>query len=1066
MSLSEGIILSCPMSDEEMNSNHGAEFMGASFTSIMERVPTADFEISLGNQLQQNQEAIDAFQFAIDIWSREIVSAVPIKIFVDFTSIEGSILGQAGPSYFVSNFPGAPSNSISYPAALANALAGRQLFPDQPTDLVISLNSNVNFYLGTDGNTPAGQFDLVSIALHEIGHGLGFVATPSAQGNTASLTRATGFQLPYATFVVNNNNLRASDIPDPSVELFNYLTSNNLFFDGENAVAALNGEKPQIEASPFFSAGSSISHLDERAFPAGDSNSLMTPQIGRSESNFDIGDVTRGIFKDMGWNLNNNILFPLSVGEAFGQFEVNQGENGEQIILVKNESNTALVVNASIRNNPQEIPIVLGNAVDIELQPGEEKEVLIMLETALLEPDTYNTEIIFSTNTSSAIIQRDISINVLNGTEVAIIETVQSIEHDIAILADNISEVFTISNTGNRILRYNIAVEDQEIPFLMLNTNEGSILENTSTDIEYGINSDLPEGTYTANINITSNAANSPSLIIPVTLNIIAAPKPTFEISLGDRIEIFIDANNPRTRIDFNVSNPGELSLQYALIPQTNNIFALGTVNARGSVSPNETKSGFFDVFLGPDAILDNYSDTITFISNDPSIPEITIPIIITISKERGRLSLRNQPSFSPTIELNTFEIRSLEIENTGLQPVIIENVASITPNSEVISWSTPNQNIVAVGETLTVVTRFSPQGNINTSQQGAIQVISNATSNSISGNNIFSFSTIIAEPKSLTISQNRISETINLNSIEADNPIRTQEITITNTSNTTFDYTLTLADTTNTIVTINNNSGTLNAGQRTTFIVTLDGREQVIGVFENEILFTINGNTTPETTITTLLEVINPIGFFGDKPDIEITVEESIALGSIELFNVSNYPIEIYDIATENTYISSEVTSILNNNLFSEENFILNPNESLTIAFILDLEEDNFIDDNFIITSNANTPILKLPLLVNNVTLNFNDVNTPSNGIESFMVAPNPVEVLAAFKVSLKTPKEVTISLKNILQQEINTNNRITINPNGNGSIQMSGLQSGIYFLSITDKNSGVTYRSKILKR
>ena len=59
--------------------------------------------------------------------------------------------------------------------ALADAIAGRDTYAGR-VDLTASFNSNdkVNWYYGTDGNTPSGQFDFVTVVLHELGHGLGF----------------------------------------------------------------------------------------------------------------------------------------------------------------------------------------------------------------------------------------------------------------------------------------------------------------------------------------------------------------------------------------------------------------------------------------------------------------------------------------------------------------------------------------------------------------------------------------------------------------------------------------------------------------------------------------------------------------------------------------------------------------------------------------------------------------------------------------------------------------------------------------------------------------------------
>ena len=41
----------------------------------------------------------------------------------------------------------------------------------------ITYNLNFSWYYGTDGNPPPAQHDLMTVVLHEIGHGLNFAGT-------------------------------------------------------------------------------------------------------------------------------------------------------------------------------------------------------------------------------------------------------------------------------------------------------------------------------------------------------------------------------------------------------------------------------------------------------------------------------------------------------------------------------------------------------------------------------------------------------------------------------------------------------------------------------------------------------------------------------------------------------------------------------------------------------------------------------------------------------------------------------------------------------------------------
>src|SRR5690606_23937181 len=165
----------CPAKFEDMHTRVNIpESKSKDFQLKMREAATAELLVTYGPGAQANPEAMTAFQFALDIWSNQIVSPVPIKIYADFANLGSGVLASAGPAYMVSDIPNAPDPDVLYPAALANAIAGEVLFPDEEFDLIVNLGNGIPWYFGTDGNTPSGSFDFVTVALHEAGHGLGF----------------------------------------------------------------------------------------------------------------------------------------------------------------------------------------------------------------------------------------------------------------------------------------------------------------------------------------------------------------------------------------------------------------------------------------------------------------------------------------------------------------------------------------------------------------------------------------------------------------------------------------------------------------------------------------------------------------------------------------------------------------------------------------------------------------------------------------------------------------------------------------------------------------------------
>ncbi|MFP4578568.1 MAG: CARDB domain-containing protein, partial [Coleofasciculus sp.] len=276
-------------------------------------------------------EAQAAFEYAVDIWESLIVSPVPIEIEADWTPLgkDTNILGSARSNDYYYNFANAAYANTSYPSALANSLAGFDL-DTTAHDINVNFNSNYsNWYFDTDGNTPTGKTDFVSVVLHELGHGLGFSGSMNYDSNTK---QGSWWSQPkiYDHFTVNGSGQKLIDtFPNNSVALGAQLISDNLFFNGSNAVAANGGTNPKLYAPSIWELGSSYAHLDEATYGSGSSNALMTPQITPGEANHHPGAVTLGIFEDLGWIINfqpqsdlwgwdfNVTPEPLDAGDSF-----------------------------------------------------------------------------------------------------------------------------------------------------------------------------------------------------------------------------------------------------------------------------------------------------------------------------------------------------------------------------------------------------------------------------------------------------------------------------------------------------------------------------------------------------------------------------------------------------------------------------------------------------------------------------------------------------------------------------------------------------------------------------
>ena len=273
--------------------------------------PTVVAPVGGNSGTTRGGQRLIAFQHAADIWGGLIASAVPIRVGAKFDpltcSATSAILGSAAPSNGVRDFAGAPVAATYYPIALANALHGSDIDPGAD-DISAQFNSSIGttcafpsvWYYGLDASPPAGQIDFVSVLVHELGHGLGFLTFVDLETGQ----KALGYNDAFMRHL-EDHGATPSDYPSMSdaQRIAASTHTGSLHWVGPSVRAAsgalttgIVGDHVRMYAPNPQVLGSSVSHWDTALTP----NQIMEPSYtGPLHSPL----LELALFQDIGWTL-------------------------------------------------------------------------------------------------------------------------------------------------------------------------------------------------------------------------------------------------------------------------------------------------------------------------------------------------------------------------------------------------------------------------------------------------------------------------------------------------------------------------------------------------------------------------------------------------------------------------------------------------------------------------------------------------------------------------------------------------------------------------------------------
>jgi hypothetical protein len=256
-------------------------------------------------------QAQAAFQHAVDIWANLISSSVTINVTANYVALGPNVLGSAGAKYLWRDASGFVPDTW-YGDALGDKLSGSDLYVGE-IDIVANFNNAFNWYLGTNGVPGGGQYDFVSVVLHELGHGMNFFGLPNLSAGVGTLG-LNGFPSIYDRFTVDSNNtpllnLNGATLGGLLVQPYNPAAPNGpgIYWGGAHGVVGNSGIAPRLFTQSSWAPGSSYSHLDDNVFVSGNPNSLMTHALAAAEAIHNPGPIALGMLEDMGWTIQSPV---------------------------------------------------------------------------------------------------------------------------------------------------------------------------------------------------------------------------------------------------------------------------------------------------------------------------------------------------------------------------------------------------------------------------------------------------------------------------------------------------------------------------------------------------------------------------------------------------------------------------------------------------------------------------------------------------------------------------------------------------------------------------------------
>jgi len=303
-----------------MAANFTIRYLDAPGTGFNDTSPVLPMPGNPGNTLGQQRRNV--MNHAAAVWGAVLMSDTEIVVDASFSDTlectqTTAVLGGATTAILLADFVGAPEADTWYPAALADALAGKDLCSEPGSscageaDLIAvfnrkldddpqCLNNARSWYYGLDHEPGSTGLDFLNVLLHELAHGLGFQTFTDELDGGYFRDQPTIFDRyvrdlsNQQTWIQMTAEQRASSASNRGYVIWD---GGAVGAAASALVSGTAGGGVLLYAPDPPRPGSSISHWDTALAP----DALMEPRLTsglKSSANL---DLTPCVLQDLGW---------------------------------------------------------------------------------------------------------------------------------------------------------------------------------------------------------------------------------------------------------------------------------------------------------------------------------------------------------------------------------------------------------------------------------------------------------------------------------------------------------------------------------------------------------------------------------------------------------------------------------------------------------------------------------------------------------------------------------------------------------------------------------------------